>query len=99
MHDLAQTQHDYEQLGFKVGKGGHFPGGAFNSIVGFQKNSYLELLTVSGTPVGMAAELADFLKKHEGAMFLAINVSSAKAAADYLKARNFAVNGPTPAAL
>src|SRR5271157_781808 len=97
VHDLAQAQHDYEQLGFKVGKGGHFPGGVFNSIVGFQKNSALELLTVSGsTPVGLAAELADFLKKHEGAMFLAIDVSSAKAAADYLRARNFAVDGPIP---
>jgi catechol 2,3-dioxygenase-like lactoylglutathione lyase family enzyme len=97
VRDLAQAQHDYEQLGFRVGKGGHFPGGVSNVIVSFQDNSYLELLIVSGsTPVGLASEFADFVKKHEGAMFLGIDVSSAKAAEDYLKARNFDVDDPDP---
>ena len=99
VRDLAQAQHDYEQLGFKVGKGGHFPGGDSNVIVSLQDNSYLELLTVSGSPStvqGFDSETADFVKKHEGAMFLGIEVSSAKAAADYLQARNFAVDGPDP---
>lgn len=100
VRDLTQAQHDYEQLGFKVGKGGHFPGGVSNSIVSLPSNSYLELLTVSGsTPVGMAAELADFVKKHEGGMFLGIDVSSAKAAADYLKAHDFDVQGPDPGSI
>jgi catechol 2,3-dioxygenase-like lactoylglutathione lyase family enzyme len=100
VRDLAQTQHDYEQLGFKVGKGGHFPGGVSNSIVSFQNNSYLELLTFTGgTPVGWASEVADFLKKHEGAMFLGIDVSSAKAAADYLRAHDFDVEGPDPGSI
>ncbi len=99
VRDLAQAQHDYEQLGFKVGKGGHFPGGDSNVIVSLQNNSYLELLTVSGSPStvqGFDSETADFVKKHEGAVFLGIDVSSAKAAADYLKARNFDVEGPDP---
>jgi hypothetical protein len=99
---MAQAQHDYEQLGFKVGKGGHFPGGLSNSIVVLQNNSYLEMLAVSGnTPItkGDASEIADFVKKHEGAMFLGINVSSAKAAADYLKAHNFDVTGPDPGSI
>jgi catechol 2,3-dioxygenase-like lactoylglutathione lyase family enzyme len=100
VRDLVQAQHDYEQLGFKVHKGGHFPGGLSNSAVGLQNNSYLELLTVSGsTPIGFASEIADFLKKHEGAMFLGINVSSAKAAADYLKARNVDVSDPDPGSI
>jgi catechol 2,3-dioxygenase-like lactoylglutathione lyase family enzyme len=100
VRDMTQAQHDYEQLGFKVGKGGHFPGGLSNSIVALQNNSYLELLAVSGsTPVGMASEIADFLKKHEGAMFLGINVSSARAAADYLKAHNFDATGPDPGSI
>jgi catechol 2,3-dioxygenase-like lactoylglutathione lyase family enzyme len=97
VRDLAQAQHDYEQLGFKVGKGGHFPGGVSNAIVSFQKNSHLELLSVSeSTSItkGMASMIADFLKKHEGAVFLGIDVSSAKAAADYLKARNFDATDP-----
>jgi len=96
---MAQAQHDYEQLGFKFDKGGHFPEGEFNSIVSFQKNSHLELLSVSESPSikkGVASMIADFLKKQEGAMFLGIDVSSAKAAADYLKARNFDVSGLIP---
>lgn len=100
MRDLGQTQNDYEQLDFKVGAGGRFPGGASNSVVSLQDNSYLELLTVSGSPSdGLTSELADFLKKHEGAMFLAFKVSSAKAAAEYLNARNFAVSDPTPGSI
>jgi len=100
VRDLAQAQHDYEQLGFKVGKGGHFPGGVSNSIVSFQNNSYLELLTVTGSsPTGWATQVVDFVKKHEGAMFLGIDVSSAKAAADYLKAHDFDVEGPTPGSI
>jgi catechol 2,3-dioxygenase-like lactoylglutathione lyase family enzyme len=102
VRDLAQAQHDYEQLGFKVSKGGHFPGDLFNRIVILQNNSYLELLAVSGgTPSAPsdAADVAEFVKKHEGAMFLGIEVSSAKAAADYLKAHNFDVTGPDPGSI
>lgn len=102
VRDLTQARHDYEQLGFKVTKGGHFPGGLSNSIVIFQNDSYLELLSVSGsTPVtkGDASDVADFVKRHEGAMFLGINVSSAKAAANYLKAHNFDVIGPIPGSI
>jgi catechol 2,3-dioxygenase-like lactoylglutathione lyase family enzyme len=100
VRDLTQTQHDYKQLGFKVvGKVGHFPGGLSNCSVSFQNNSYLELLSVNGgTPSAHsdAADVAEFVTKHEGAMYLGIDVSSAKAAADYLKARNFDVQGPDP---
>jgi hypothetical protein len=102
VHDLAQTQHDYERLGFNVSKGGHFPGGVSNCAVLLQNNSYLEILFVSESPSikkGMASMIADFLKKHEGAMFLGINVSSAKAAADYLNTHNFDVAGPNPGSI
>ncbi len=102
VRDLAQAQHDYEQLGFKVGKGGHFPGGISNSIVSLQDNSYLELVSVSGSTSNRqryASSIADFVKKNEGAMFLGINVSSAKATADYLKAHNFDVAGPDPGSI
>jgi catechol 2,3-dioxygenase-like lactoylglutathione lyase family enzyme len=102
VRDLAQAQHDYERLGFKVSKGGHFPGGVSNSVVYFQNDSYLELLTANGSESakqGDAAALAEFLRQHEGAMFLGINVSSAKRAADYLKAHNFDVVGPDPGSI
>jgi catechol 2,3-dioxygenase-like lactoylglutathione lyase family enzyme len=94
VRDLAQAQHDYERLGFKFGTVGHFPDGVSNAAVSLQNNSYLELL--GSTPGGPGSDIADYVKKHEGAMFLGIDVSSAKAAADYLRARNFAVWGPLP---
>jgi hypothetical protein len=47
VREMPQAQHDYEELGFKVGKGGRFPEGEFNSIVSFQQNNYVELLSVS----------------------------------------------------
>jgi len=104
VRDLSTAQHDYEQLGFKVGEGGHFPGGLFNSIIDFENKTYLELLSVKEpqgnvTSQSDASDTADFVKKHEGAMFLGLNVSSAKAAAGYLKTQNFDVEGPDPGSI
>jgi catechol 2,3-dioxygenase-like lactoylglutathione lyase family enzyme len=102
VRDLDQARHDYERLGFKVSAGGHFPGGLSNCAVSFSKNGYLELLSVTGgepAAKGDAAEVADFVKKHEGAMFLGLEVSSAKAAAEYLRAHNFDVEGPEPGSI
>jgi catechol 2,3-dioxygenase-like lactoylglutathione lyase family enzyme len=98
VRDLAQAEHDYEGLGFKVSKGGHFPDGVANCILRFQNDSYLELLSVSGTQPG-ASDIVEFVNKHEGAMFLGINVSSAKAAADYLKTHNFDTADPEPGSI
>src|SRR5580658_441010 len=102
VRDMEQAQRDYEKLGFVVGKGGHFPGGEFNSIMPFQDDSYIELLSVSDTTStkrGMAAHIAEFLKTHEGAVFLGIDVSSAAAAADYLTAQGFDATRPIPGAV
>jgi len=104
VRDLSTAKRDYEQLGFKVSEGGHFPGGLFNSIIDFENKTYLELLSVkesqgNAASQGDAAEIADFLKKHEGAMFLGLNVSSAKVAASYLRTQNFDVEGPDPGSL
>lgn len=104
VRDLTKAQRDYQQLGFKVSEGGHFPGGLFNSIIDFENKTYLELLSVkeaqgNTASQGDAAEIADFVKKHEGAMFLGLNVSSAKDAASYLKTQNFDVEGPDPGSL
>jgi len=98
VRDLAKAQRDYEQLGFKISQGGHFPGGVFNSIINFENRTYLELLSVKEAQdtKGYAGEIADFVKKHEGAVFLGLNVSSAKDAASYLKIQNFDVEGPDP---
>jgi catechol 2,3-dioxygenase-like lactoylglutathione lyase family enzyme len=102
VRDMAQAQHDYEQLGFKLAIRAHTPDGVFDNHIYLDNGTYVELAAVSGnTPAkqSLAAVVADFLKKHEGAMFLGINVSSAKDAADYLKARNFDAVGPIPGSM
>jgi Glyoxalase-like domain len=101
VRDLTQAQHDYEILGFQTRLGGHFPGGLFNGAINFSNQSYLELLSVKkieGTE-GIGAGVAECLKAHEGAMFLGLNVSSAKISADYLRSQNFDVSGPDPGSI
>jgi catechol 2,3-dioxygenase-like lactoylglutathione lyase family enzyme len=96
VRDLEQVQWDYEGLGFKVSSGGSFPGGLSNKIIHFGNETYLELLSVKD-PKTSSGEMADFVSfagKHDGAMFLGLQVSSAKETATFLKTRNFDVTGP-----
>jgi catechol 2,3-dioxygenase-like lactoylglutathione lyase family enzyme len=101
VRDLTRAQSDYERLGFKVSEGGHFPGGLFNSIIYFGNKTYLELLSVKQPQDANrdAVGIADFAKKHEGAMFLGLNVSSAKDTASYLKTQGFDVTAPDPGSI
>jgi hypothetical protein len=101
VRDLAQAQRDFEGLGFVVRPGGHFPGGVVNKVIDSRDATYLELLSLSEPrggvpPRGDAAAVAEFVKKHDGAMFLGLNVSSVDSAASYLRRRNFDVDGPIP---
>jgi len=100
VRDLAQAEHDYEKLGFKVTGRKHLPDGVLDSHAYLQKNSYLELVSTNGStsikPGTNASVIAEFTKKGERAMFLGINVSSAAAAADYLTAHGFEVTRPFP---
>jgi len=89
VRDLEKTNRDYEQvLGFKYFKIPPFTDGTVRSSVFFENNSYLELTSVA-TISDQTKGFADFAEKHEGAMFLGLATSSAKDAADYLKAQNF----------
>jgi len=101
VRDLLQAQHDYELLGFKVSQGGHFPGGIHTSIIHFENGGYLELVSVKGAQndSALGAGIIGFVKKHEGAMFLGLNVSSAKESAKYLRTHNFDVEVPEPGSL
>jgi catechol 2,3-dioxygenase-like lactoylglutathione lyase family enzyme len=95
VRDLEKTINDFEQmLGFKCIKLPPKPAGVVSSVIFFENSSYLELLSVSKKPSGptlsdQAKRYADFAEKHEGAKFLGLATSSAKDAADYLKAQNF----------
>jgi len=99
VRDLSGATRDFRRLGFNVRPGGRFPGGLSNAVCSFGDRSYLELLSVAPNYGKEAADVGDFLKKREGPMFLGLNTSSAKAAADALKARGFDAVGPEPGSI
>lgn len=101
VRDLGKARHDYERLGFNVTQGGHFPGGLSNSAVLFDNKGYLELLSATDEESNSPdiADIIVFAKKHEGAMFLGLNVSSARDTTEYLRAHNFDVKDPEPGSL
>jgi catechol 2,3-dioxygenase-like lactoylglutathione lyase family enzyme len=98
VRNLDKTLSDYEQaLGFKCFRVPPYPDGVVSSCIFFENNTYLELISVAEPPSGtalsdQAKDYAGFAEQHEGAMFLGLATSSAKNAADYLKAHNFEAN-------
>ncbi|MCB9460749.1 MAG: VOC family protein [Anaerolineaceae bacterium] len=44
VHDLEATTESYRELGFTVSPGGKHPAATYNSLIGFQDGSYIELL-------------------------------------------------------
>lgn len=96
VRDLDVAKSDFEHLGFTVSSGGSFPGGLSNKIINFKNGTYLELLAVNGSQPASddVSEFVVFAQKHEGAMFLGLEVSSAEGTAAYLRSRNFDVKDP-----
>jgi catechol 2,3-dioxygenase-like lactoylglutathione lyase family enzyme len=99
VRSLNGSAHLYRHtLGFTVRTGGTFPNGFANDVVSFENHTYLELATIYDpqkarkSPESAATML--FLKKHQGAIVLGLDVSSASATAAYLRGRNFEVAGP-----
>jgi catechol 2,3-dioxygenase-like lactoylglutathione lyase family enzyme len=95
VRDFKKTRDDYERvLGFLVRENPPQPNGWPQSVIWFENASYLEFQPIAALPwiAGMfdyADDYADFAEKYEGAVFLGLATSSAKDAADHLKARNF----------
>jgi len=95
VRDLKKTKDDYEQvLGFKFIEIPPQPDGLVLSVIYFENTTYLELQPIGALPFiakmfDYADGYADFAEKYEGAVFLGLATSSAKDAADYLKAHNF----------
>jgi hypothetical protein len=101
VRDMAQAQHDYERLGFKLAIRAHTPDGIFDNHIYLENGTYIELLASGSTPPKQSAlaMLVEFVKQHEGALFLGINVSSGKDTAEFLNARNFDAMGPFPGSM
>jgi catechol 2,3-dioxygenase-like lactoylglutathione lyase family enzyme len=94
VRNLEEAARSYaDMLGFSVRPGGSFPDGVRNSVV-FLGGNYLELLSVDRTKVAPDHELARLLEKREGGYAFALNVSSARQTAGFLRARKFDVTDP-----
>ena len=99
VRDLPSAIADFRRLGFNVESSGRFPGGLFNAIAHFCDRAYLEILAVDKNYDKENADIGNFAKKHEGAMFLGLNVSSAKETVGYLHAHGFDAMGPEPGSI
>jgi hypothetical protein len=76
--NMEQSQHDYQDiLGFNARVGGQHSGGRINSIARFRDGTYLELIAVTQPHQnsGLPEKVASFAEKHEGGMYLGIDVS------------------------
>ncbi len=95
VNDLEEAEENYIKLfGFNpVFRGEHIDLGTKNSIFNF-KNTYLELLSSSGSGLG-ATFVNEALKKHgEGLAGMALNVSNVMDCLNYLRKNNYFVNEP-----
>ncbi len=94
VRDFKKMLDDYEQvLGFKVIETTQ-PNGWPQAGILFENFTYLEFQPIAALSwiakkFDYTDGYADFAKKHEGAVFMGLATSSAKYAADHLKARNF----------
>jgi catechol 2,3-dioxygenase-like lactoylglutathione lyase family enzyme len=85
VRDLAVATTSYERLGFTVTPGGSHPsGGTTGNGVFFANGTYLELLTFYDRE--KAADLAKFLEQREGPRSIGVEVPSAVAIGDSLRA-------------
>lgn len=97
IRDFKKTKDDYERvLGFKFRELPPQPNGWPMASIPFENATYLEFQPIAALPwlskmFDYSDGYADFAEKYEGAVFLGLATSSAKDAADHLKACNFQV--------
>ena len=94
VRDLETAKKDYRDvLGFTVFAGGKHPAGSRNSgpVLG---SGYLELITFWDRTKAQGAMLAKFLEKHEGALFVGLDVFPVDDTAKLLRSRGVNIQGP-----
>jgi catechol 2,3-dioxygenase-like lactoylglutathione lyase family enzyme len=95
VRDLKKTRDDYERvLGFNFMEIPPQSGEFVPYVIWFENGTYLELQPIAALPFiakmfDYADGYSDFAEKYEGAVFMCLATSSARYAADHLKARNF----------
>ena len=102
VRDLEEAKDTYrDTLGFWIQPRGVvtvLAGGTKLSNAFFEDGSYLQLTAVDDLEKARLnrPSYLTFLEKHEGALFLVLNTSSAEGTARFLRARGFEVNDPQP---
>lgn len=94
VRDLEKARLEYEEvLGFKCTENLPSISGRtlLRSLIFFEDETLLEFLSPSPDASVIGDEFRDWVEKHEGAMSLALKISSAKDAAAHLEAHNFEV--------
>jgi methylmalonyl-CoA/ethylmalonyl-CoA epimerase len=101
VRDLETAKKDYRDvLGFTVFAGGKHPNGSRNSVAVLETGyRYLELITFWDRTKAQGAMLAKFLEKHEGALFVGLNVFPLDDTAKLLRARGVNIRGPEAGSL
>ncbi len=95
VRDLDAAENTFRTLlGFKVKRQGKFPEGFENSSIAFKDRGYLELVGIYDQAKAAQTEVAEFLRRHEGADGMGLHVSSARQTASFLQSRGFQVEGP-----
>ncbi|HVR95968.1 MAG TPA: VOC family protein [Thermoanaerobaculia bacterium] len=95
VRDLDAAENTFRTLlGFKVKRQGKFPEGVESSSISFMDRGYLEFVGIYDHEKAAQAEVAEFLRGHEGADGMGLHVSSARQTASFLQPRGFQVEGP-----
>jgi catechol 2,3-dioxygenase-like lactoylglutathione lyase family enzyme len=103
VRDLETAKKTYRNLGFTVFAGGieQLPAASpewRNSPI-YLEIGILELLTALDRTKTFGGMLAKFVEKHEGALFLGLEVSPVDEAAKFLRSRGYNVQGPKPGSM
>jgi len=94
VRDLETAKKTYRDvLGFAVFAGGKHPNGTRNGGPALE-SGYLELITFWDRTKTEGGVVAKFLEKHEGLLFLGLDVSSVDDTAKLLRSRGFNIQGP-----
>jgi hypothetical protein len=95
VRDLETAGRVYADLELAVVPGGRHPEGRQNSAVSFSGGGYLELLSPYDSNLPGGKEIAELLKRGEGAIGAGLEIPSGENAARTLRASGVKVEGPT----
>ena len=99
VEDLDQAVEDYQQLGFRVLRGGQHPGrGTYNALVPLADGAYLELIGLQNRELAeqRSAHIIEALKRENRLVGFALESNDLAADVAAIRARGLAIGEPIP---